>query len=293
MHIEALKTFCDLVETRSFTKAAQINKITQSAVSQQISSMEGQFHGLLIERSKKQFRLTREGEVLYEYSKQILRTYEGLESQLGQLKDIVSGTIRVAVIYVFGLHDLPPFLRTYLQQHPKVNVHIEYRHAREIYADVLSNVVDLGVVAYPEASPTLTVVPLWKDKLSVICHPQHPLAKLKTVELKNLAGEKFVSFQDGVPIRQAVDKILRERKIRVEHVMELDNIETLKRAVEIEAGISIVPQTTVAQEVAAKTLVRLDIKDGVFEWPLGLIYRKDRVLTQAMREFINILKAGR
>src|SRR5262245_49834132 len=107
MQIESMKVFCDLAETESFTKAAQINGVTQSAVSQQISSLERQFKSLLIERSKKKFRLTREGQVLYDYSKQIIQTYDGLHSKLQEIKDIISGTIRVATIYSIGLHDLP------------------------------------------------------------------------------------------------------------------------------------------------------------------------------------------
>ena len=107
MQVESLKVFCDLAETESFTKAAQINNVTQSAVSQQISSLERQFKSLLIERSKKKFRLTREGQVLYEYSKQIIQSYDSLHNRLQEIKDIISGTIRVATIYSIGLHDLP------------------------------------------------------------------------------------------------------------------------------------------------------------------------------------------
>src|SRR6266566_8306863 len=115
MQIESLKVFCDLAETESFTKAAQINHVTQSAVSQQISSLERQFKSLLIERSKKKFRLTREGQVLYEYSKQIIQTFEALHSRLQEIKDIISGTIRVATIYSIGLHDLPPYIKRFLK----------------------------------------------------------------------------------------------------------------------------------------------------------------------------------
>ena len=150
MQIESLKVFCDLAETESFTKAAQINGVTQSAVSQQISSLERLFKSLLIERSKKRFRLTREGQVLYDYSKQIIQTYESLHSQLQELKDIISGTIRVATIYSIGLHDLPPYVKKFMKSYPTVNVHVEYRRANQVYDDVLGNVVDMGLVAYPD-----------------------------------------------------------------------------------------------------------------------------------------------
>ena len=152
MQIESLKVFCDLAETESFTKTAQINSITQSAVSQQISSLERQFKSLLIERSKKRFRLTREGKVLYDYSKQIIQTYDSLFSKLQEIQDIISGTIRVATIYSIGLHDLPPYIKKFLKSYPTVNVHVEYRRSNQVYEDVLSNVVDLGLVAYPASS---------------------------------------------------------------------------------------------------------------------------------------------
>src|SRR5258706_15654157 len=104
----------NLAKTESFTKASQINNVTQSAVSQQISSLERAFKSLLIERSKKKFRLTREGQVLYDYSKQIIQTYESLHSKLQELKDIISGTIRVATIYSIGLHDLPAYVKKFM-----------------------------------------------------------------------------------------------------------------------------------------------------------------------------------
>src|SRR5919198_594659 len=177
MQIESLKIFCDLAETESFSRAAQINNVTQSAVSQQISSLERQFKSLLIERSKKKFRLTREGEVLYDYSKQIIQTYDSLRNKLQEIKDIISGTIRVATIYSIGLHDLPPYIKKFLKSYPTVNVHVEYRRANQVYDDVLGNVVDLGLVAFPQRDSKLEIVPLRKEMLVLICHPQHSLAK--------------------------------------------------------------------------------------------------------------------
>jgi len=209
MQIESLKVFCDLAETESFTKAAQINGVTQSAVSQQISSLERQFKSLLIERSKKRFRLTREGQALYDYSKQIIATYESLHNRLQELKDIISGTIRVATIYSIGLHDLPPYIKRFLKSYPTVNVHVEYQRANQVYEDVLSNVVDLGLVAYPSKDSKLEIIPLRKDPVVVITHPEHPFAKQKSVKLKALAGQKFIGFEPDIPTRKALDKALR------------------------------------------------------------------------------------
>jgi DNA-binding transcriptional LysR family regulator len=290
MQIESLKVFCDLAETESFTKAAQINEVTQSAVSQQISSLERTFKSLLIERSKKKFRLTREGQVLYEYSKQIISTYEALGSRLQEIKDIISGTIRVATIYSVGLHDLPPYLTKFLKAYPTVTVHVEYRRPNQVYEDVLGNVVDLGLVAYPNRDSKLEIVPLRKDPLVLICHPQHAFAKQKTIKLKTLSGQKFIGFQPDIPTRKALDKILKENNVEVQHVMEFDNIETVKRAVEIDAGIAIVPQGTVVQEVAKQTLAQVALSEGDFYRPLAAIYKKNKVLSPAMKQFLAILK---
>jgi LysR family transcriptional regulator, transcriptional activator of the cysJI operon len=290
MQIESLKVFCDLAETESFTKAAQINNVTQSAVSQQISSLEKQFKSLLIERSKKKFRLTREGQVLYEYSKQMIQTYDSLHNRLQELKDIISGTIRVATIYSIGLHDLPPYLKKFLKSFPTVNVHVEYRRANQVYEDVLGNVVDLGLVAYPTKDNKLEMVPLRKDTLVLICHPQHALAKNKTIKLSQLAGQKFIGFEPDIPTRKAIDRILKDENVEVQNVMEFDNIETVKRAVEIDAGISIVPMSTIGQEIAKQTLAAVTIDDGDFFRPLAALYKKNKVLSPAMKQFLSILK---
>ena len=282
--------FCDLAETESFTKAAQINNVTQSAVSQQISSLERVFKSLLIERSKKKFRLTREGQVLYDYSKQIIQTYESLNSKLQELKDIISGTIRVATIYSIGLHDLPSYVKRFMKSYPTVNIHVEYRRANQVYEDVFSNVVDLGLVAYPVKDPKFEIIALRKEPLVLICHPLHPFAKLKTVKLKSLASQKIIGFEPDIPTRKALDKILKEHGVEVKHVMEFDNVETVKRAVEIDAGISIVPLGTISQEISKQTLVAVPIEDGEFYRPLAAIYKKNKVLSPAMKQFLGILK---
>jgi len=290
MQIESLKVFCDLAETESFTKAAQINEITQSAVSQQVSALERTFRALLIERSKKKFRLTREGEILYDYAKQLINTYESLYNKLQEVRDIVGGNIRVSTIYSIGLHDLPPYLKKFLKSFPNVNLHVEYRRSNQVYEDVLGNADDLGLVAYPVKDPKIEIIPLRKDKMVVICHPKHPLAKRDNLTYQDLADQKFIAFEPDIPTRKAIDKALKDAGVEVDAVMEFDNIETVKRAVEIDAGIAIVPATTVAQEVAKRTLEAIELENGSLARPLAVIHKKNKVLSPAMKQFINTLK---
>ncbi len=289
MQFESLKVFCDLAETESFTKAAQINNVTQSAVSQTISALETHFKSLLIERSKKNFRLTPEGDVLYDYSKRILQSYDAFQSRLQGIKNVISGDIRLATVYSIGLHDLPPYIKRFMKEHPTVRIRVEYRRVNQVYEDVLSNTVDLGLVAYPTRDAKLEVVPLRKDALVLVCSPEHPFAKSRSLKLKALSGQKFISFEPDMPTRKALDKLFREHGVQVQNVMEFDNIETVKKAVEIDAGVAIVPEETIRQELADATLAAVRL-DGNFFRELGAIYKKGKVLSPAIKQFIELLK---
>ena len=206
------------------------------------------------------------------------------------MKDIISGTIRVATIYSIGLHDLPPYIKKFMKSYPTVNVHVEYRRANQVYEDVMSNIVDMGLVAYPQKDSKLEIIPLRKEPLVLICHPQHPFAKQKNLKLKALSGQKIIGFEPDIPTRKALDKIFREYGVEAKLVMEFDNVETVKRAVEIDAGISIVPIGTVTQEINKNTLAAVEIEDGEFFRPLAAIYKKNKVLSPAMKQFLSILK---
>ncbi len=289
MQIENFKIFADLVETKSFSKAAKINGITQSAVSQQARAMERHFKNLLIDRSQKQFQLTREGQRVYESAKEVLHAYDKLISELQEMKKVISGTIRISTIYSIGLHELPPYIKRFLHDFPSVNVRVEYRRSNLVYEDILHNSVDFGLVAFPLKQRQIEAIPFRNDRLVLIANPKHPLAKTSEVNVADLAGHKFIGFDPDIPTRKAVDQIFRDHKLDIEPVMEFDNIETVKRAVEIDHGIAIVPQATVQQEVNQGTLAQISFKGHEFTRPLAILHRKGRVLTPAMKKFIDTL----
>jgi DNA-binding transcriptional LysR family regulator len=290
MQFESLKAFCDLAETKSFTKAAQINDITQSAVSQMVSAFERQFRARLIERGKRKFHLTRQGEVFFDFSKETLRTYDGLQDAINTAREHTSIMIRLASIYSFGLHDLPLVLKEFLQSNPTVKLKLEYEGSKRVYAAVLESAVDLGVVAYPIRHFKLQIIQLRKDPLVLICAPDHPFAARKSIKLKMLNGQKFINIERDIPTGKAIAHILSERRIAVNVVHEFDNIETIKRAVEIGTGIAIVPEQTARQEVANKTLVAIQLEGGDFSRPLAIIHKKNKMLAPPMKALIALLK---
>ncbi|OPZ75031.1 MAG: HTH-type transcriptional activator CmpR [Verrucomicrobia bacterium ADurb.Bin474] len=289
MHIENFKIFADLVQSKSFSQAAKINGITQSAVSQQLRAMENHFKVLIVDRSQKQFKLTNEGKRLHESAKEILNLYERLDCELQEMKKVISGNIRVATIYSVGLHELPPYMKRFLSTYPTVNVHLEYRRSNLVYEDVLHNIVDLGIVAYPTKNRELEYIPFLEDELVLIASPEHPLAKREVVDLKELPEHAYIGFDNDIPTRKATDQIFRDARINILPVMEFDNIETVKRAVEINAGVAIIPRGTVYQEIEKGLLVAMNFKGKRFLRPIFLIHRKGRILTPAMEKFIGLL----
>lgn len=290
MQIDSFRVFRDLVESQSFSKAALSNNITQSAVSQQVRSVEERFRLPLIERNSKRFALTREGEMLYEVSKEILLQFDSLQHQFDEMRNIITGTIRIATIYSIGLHELPPYLKSFLKKFPKVNVHVEYRRSNQVYDDVQAGTCDLGLVSYPVQKKNLKSEAFKKDTLVTITSPTHPLAARKNLEVKDLAGCNFIGFEPDMPTRRAIDKIFKEASVEMKPVMEFDNIETVKRAVEIDAGISVVPRATVEQEVNSGSLIAINFKDNPYCRPLGILYKNGRVLSPAQTRFLKMLK---
>lgn len=286
MYIETLKVFCDLAESGSFSKAAAINSITQSAVSQQIRALENRFKVILVERGRRHLSLTPEGSIFLEACREMLDVYDHLGERLHELRDVVAGELKIASIYSIGLHELPPVLKSYRQRHGNVEVHVAYRRSTQVYAEVLSGEVDLGLVAYPTRRPGLQIEIFSEDELVLICHPSHHLARRDSLRLVDLNGQKLIAFEPDIPTRKVIDRYLREYNVQIEHTMEFDNIETVKRAVEIESGVSIVPRNTVRQEVENGLLTSVSLCEPQMVRPLGIISRRSRPRSPAHKAFV-------
>lgn len=290
MQLETLKIFCDVIETQSFSKAASLNYISQSAVSQQIRGLEEKYDRRLIDRGKRSLAPTQAGQILYQGARDLLERFRLVENRLQVLSNAIAGTLRVATIYTVGLHELPPYLKEFLRRYPSVNVHLEYARANKIYDEVAAATVDLGIVAYPVRRSGLEILPFREDKLVIIAHPDHPLAKQRRVEFRKLARARFVAFEKDIPTRRAVDRVLRAQGVAVEIVMEFDNVETIKRAVEINAGLAIVPALTVEAEVQAGTLRVLEFARGEITRQLGILVKKGKERTIVMEKLIALLQ---
>jgi DNA-binding transcriptional LysR family regulator len=291
VQIETLKIFCDLVETRSFSQAAERNFVTQSAVSQQVRGLEEKFKRRLLERvrGRRELHTTQAGEAFYQSSREVLRAYAELEESMRAMTGTVSGTVRVATVYSVGLHELPPAVRKFMTLYPQAKIDLEYSRTTRIVRDVLSGAAELGVVAYPEKKRGLEVVPLGGDRLVLICPPEHAFARRKKLRAADLQDQDFVLFERDIPTRRATDRILRSHGVSVRRVAEFDNIETIKRAVEVGLGVAIVPRPSVLDEQANGQLAVIPLAEDDWTRTVGVIYRSDRALGTAAQKFIELL----
>jgi len=290
MHLETLKVFCDVVETRSFSVAASQNFVTQSAVSQQIRTLEERYGRRLLERTRGNVQLTPAGEVLYQVSKEIVQRYQDMEARLQVIAQRVAGTVRVATVHSIGLYELSAQIKRYLKAYPEVHLHLEYSRSSKIYEDALRGQIDIGVVAYPSRRPQITVLPFREDRLALACPPGHPLARHRQVSIRKLQGEQLVGYERDIPTRRETDRMLRRYGVEVRYVMELDNVETMKRVIEIGAGIAILPEPAVRPEVKARSLAAVQLSDELFLRPLGIIHRQGKHFSPATEKFIEFLR---
>ena len=290
MHIETLKIFCDIAELQSFSKTAEKHLLSQSAISQQLAQLELAHKCQLIDRKKRPIELTKAGQLLYKGATDMLERYEQLKSELNAMKSSTGSRINVAAIYSIGMHTLPSYVKKFMASYPNVNVHIEYFSGRKIYELVLAGDIDIGLVAVPKRDKRLDVYDFEDEPLVLACSPKHPLSQESQVDIHKLQFERFIAFEKDAPTRRWIDSILERYNIIVRPVMEFDNIETIKRAVEINSGISILPETAILQEVGSGTIKAIGFSNESFVRPTGIIVRKNKLFGQAGRYCIELLR---
>ncbi len=292
INLETLRLFVDLVDTGSFSRAAEKSFISQSAVSQRLRVMEQEYGQVLLDRGqgRGQVTATPAGQALYDGARPLLRAAQELDAQMRELSDDAAGTIRVATVYSVGLHALPPRLKPFLAAYPRINVHLEYEQTQKVADDVAAGGVDVGIVACPAARRGLEIIPFGEEEMVVVCAPEHPLAQEKETTLARLDGEPFIGFADDIPTRRLVDEKLRAAGVRVKVVTTFDNIETIKNLVEIGTGLSLLPADTVRQEVRTGTLCAVPLAGlEAFTRPTGLLLKATRTRRGAVRAFVEAM----
>ena len=289
MHLKALKIFCDVVEHRSFSEAASDNGVSQSAASQMIHQLEEHLGTKLIDRSQRPIAILPPGELFYRGCRKITDQFQSLTNQLRDVVAAESGQVGVASIYSVGLSHLNCFLKEFLAGSPQSNVRVEYQHPEQVYELVERGQVQLGLVSYARDSRSIEATAWRNEQIVAVCSPEHPLAVRDEMRLSDFHGREFVGYDQRLRICTEIDRALAGAGVETNVVMRFDNTETIKRALEIGAGIGLLPAPTLKREVASGTLVQIPLEPPGLVRPVCIIRRRGKELPPDASRFVQFL----
>ena len=291
MHIETLKIFCDIIRRNSFSKGAAENNITQSMASQTINKLEKHFQITLIDRSRRPWNITTEGTICYEHSKALLENYYKMEKRLHHLHHENASTTRIATIYSAGLVHMRPLLEKLKNENPEAKTQVDYFHPDEVYSAVSHDEADIGIVSFARFSHRdLTFIPWCEEEMVVAVAPEHPFAHKKNILPSELTDESHISFDPDLEISKAIRKFFKKNNTPIKTNMHFDNVESIKRAVEIGPGFATLPLPCLKREVASGSLVALHLDKTPFSRPLYIIHRKGKELLSGTQQLLSLMQ---
>ena len=290
MNLDTLSLYCDVIRSGSFSLGAASHRISQSAASQAVRQLEEELGSQLIDRTKRPFMVTPEGKKFFDACVVLLDNFEKAKAEITSQRTLVSGAVRVAVIYSVGLHDMGIYSQQFTQRYPHAKIRLAYLHPHEVVEAVINDEADLGILSFPSPHRSLTIVPWHSEPMVFVCHRLHPLAKRKQVSHRDLEGENFIAFDRSLSIRKAVDKVLRQHDVNVNVAMEFDNIETIKHAITLQSGVSILPEPSVLREVESGTLTAIETDMPELVRPIGIIHRRQKLLTPTAQTLLEFLQ---
>ncbi|HET6424168.1 MAG TPA: LysR family transcriptional regulator [Planctomycetaceae bacterium] len=289
MDLRDLELFCEVARLRSFSQAAKALGVSQPVASETVKAIEKRFGHELICRDKRPLELTPSGKIYYEGCRELLEGYRRLEDRVLQVRDKVTGPVRVASIYSVGLLQMDCYVKQFEHLYPDAALELRYLHPEAVLDRVISDEADLGLISFPPKRAELTCIPWQEQEIVVVVPPQHRLGARKSLVAAELDGESLVAFTHELQIRAEMDRWLRHAKVSVDVVHEFDNIETIKRAVEIGSGIALLPISTVRREMEIGSLRMLKLEDVRWVRPLGIIHKRHNTLTTAVQRFLELL----
>jgi DNA-binding transcriptional LysR family regulator len=289
MDLDNLKTFIEVARLASFSRAAEKVLRSQPAVSAQIRQLEQEYGQRLFDRSAKSVRLTPAGEVVLDYANQLLSLQARSLQAVSEQDGVRSGTLSIGANEGTFLYVLPKILAKYHKQFPKVKISVYRSFTHKVAEKVEEGAVDLGVLTMPVKSPSLEVLPVFRDRILLMAGPASPLFKKKSATLGELAQEPIILPKTG-SIRKIMEKNLRPYRDNLNVTMELTSVVMIKRFVRAGFGVSLICRNFAAENVR-RDEVRLLKVEGLDLWrELALVYRKDRSLPLIASAFVDVAR---
>ena len=271
------------------SKGAAHLGVSQSAASQHVQELEKRLGVAVFDRSKRPLELTPAGKIYYEFCRDVLRREEALGHQLEAVKAQIGGNLRVASIYSIGLSEMSRMQEVFAALYPAVQLHVEYMRPEKVYEAVRNDAADLGLVSYPQASREIAAIPWRDEEMQVAVPPSHPFAKRSAVYPADLNGQTFVGFDEDLSIRRELDRFFKAQGVEVNLALHFDNIHTIKEAVVLGTGISILPARTMQAEIAEGRMVAVKLHAPGLVRPVGVVHRKRKKLNRAAQAFLGLL----
>ena len=290
MNFRDLDLFCEVAHLGSFSKAAKAHGMSQPAASEIVKSLEEKLGCELLNRAVRPLELTPEGHIYYDGCRQLLDEYRRLEDRVLQRRDKVVGPVRVGAIYSVGLLQMEGYVREFERLYPDSALDLQYLHPEEVLTRVVSEEVDLGLLSFPPKRSDLNCIP-WQDQpIVVVVPPSHLLAKRDWLKVEELEGENLVGFTTDLQMRTETDRWLKQAKVHVSVVHAFDNIENIKRAVEVGSGIALLPVPTVRREAELGSLVAIPLENVTWFRRLAIIHKRTKPFTTAISRFLELLQ---
>jgi LysR family transcriptional regulator, low CO2-responsive transcriptional regulator len=287
MDFDQLETFLEVARHTSFSRAAEKRFRTQPAISSQIRSLEEEIQAKLFDRSGGKVALTAAGKLFQKYADEALTARKNIITAMAELERVPRGEIVVGANEATCLHILPEVFADFKKLYPDVGVHISRLERAKILESVIDNSVDFGVVSTPVDDRRLTVVAIHRDQLVIIAPPGHPLSRKKSAAIAEVVHFPLLLPRIG-RTRDAIEDLFHERQLKPRISMELDSSELLKRFVAADVGVGFIARSNVVEDVKAGALTSIPMADASIHRELALVFRKDKALSRAALEFIEI-----
>ncbi|MEF3280870.1 MAG: LysR family transcriptional regulator [Elusimicrobiota bacterium] len=290
MNIETLKVFKDLIDTQSFTKTAELNYISQSAVSQQIKKLEMIFKTRLFLKKEDGFELTRVGKDLYNGAKKIVEIYDETIAKINvSFEGSFSGGIRISSIYSVGIYILDNYIRDFLSKYPTSKISLDYYEWEEVIDKIINGHSDFGFVACKKIKDiNLTFFHVADEEMVFVSPSSFNEFEKEKIKLSDISNVKLVFFERNMPSRKLIESIMREKGVNFHVTMEMNNVETIKAAVMSNAGFSILPYSSVMDEIGKGRIKIYRFEQPIYR-PVYMIYNKRRKMPHDCALFMNFL----
>ena len=277
-----------MARLRSFSGAAQLHGITQSAVSQRIRSLEDELGVRLFDRSVRPPALLPSGELLASEGRRLVRRWDQLAQSLHDLEPTIEGHVKVVAIYSAGIGLLKSVKDHFEKAWPLVSVSLEYKRPEEIAASVAAGDYHVGITSYPKQWREVRNRSLRDERMVAVCATEHPLAKEKRVESKHLDDFQLAGFEKSLPVSRAIGKYLRDNGVKPSFGNMVDNIDTMKSLLAATDLVALLPERTVLSEVEAGTLATVQIEPPLAR-PMGVVFARNSELPRAAHTFVEFL----